>query len=131
MKKIMCLFMLCSLLVCFTAGCADVAEGLALDEGSGESITAQNVYVMETAAPVEEGYYMVEGSLCEMGKNSLVLKTENGQELSFMLAPETIIYAGKDKDLSEGEIIRVVFDGTVKNSELEDISVIAVTVIEE
>ncbi|MDE7333398.1 MAG: hypothetical protein K2O16_14465 [Lachnospiraceae bacterium] len=131
MKKFMYLFLLCSLLICFTAGCADVAEGLVLSGESGESAPTESAHVMETAAPVEEGYYMVEGSLCEMGKNSIVLKTEDGQELSFKLAPETIIYAGGDKELSEGETIRVVFDGTMKDSEFEDISVIAVTVIEE
>lgn len=96
-----------------------------------KTVPEENAYVMETAAPVEEGYYMVEGSLCEMGKRSIVLKTEDGQELSFMLAPETIIYAGSDKELSEGETIRVVFDGIKTDSQWEDISVIAVTVIEE
>ena len=59
------------------------------------------------------------------------MKTEDGQELSFKLAPEPIIYAGDDKELSEGEFIRVVFDGILADSELEDISVIAVTVVEE
>ncbi len=131
MKKIMYLFLLCILLTCFTSGCADVAEGLAIARENGKTVPEENAYVMETAAPVEEGYYMVEGSLCEMGKRSIVLKTEDGQELSFMLAPETIIYAGSDKELLEGETIRVVFDGIKTDSQWEDISVIAVTVIEE
>lgn len=131
MKKIMYLFLLCCLLVCFTAGCADVADGQTFAGEKEGSVPVESARVMETAAPVEEGYYMVEGSLCEMGKSSLVLKTEDGQELGFRLAPETIVYAGSDKELSEGEIIRVVFDGTKTDSEWEDITVIAVTVIEE
>ena len=90
MKKIMYLFLLCILLTCFTSGCADVAEGLAIARENGKTVPEENAYVMETAAPVEEGYYMVEGSLCEMGKRRI--KT---------------------------------------NSQWEEISVIAVTVIEE
>lgn len=131
MKKFVKLFVLCGLLALFASGCADVAEGSRPEEDSKERMTVCSAQVVETAAPIEEGYYMVEGSLCELGKNELFLKTEEGQDLYFKLAPETIIYAGDNREIAEGQKIKVVFDGTLTESKMEDVSVIAVTALEE
>ena len=59
MKKIINLLLLCTMLVCLTAGCADVAEGLSLEGENRESVPVVSAHVVETAAFIEEGYYMV------------------------------------------------------------------------
>ena len=76
-------------------------------------------------------YYVIEGTLDEISKNELILQVEDGQAIYFKLAPETIIYAGENKELSVGQNIKVVFDGKQSGEEIADISVIAVTLLEE
>lgn len=127
MKKYTKLFLICGLLVCFAAGCADVAEN-----GSGkEMISECSTQVLEAVAATEEGYYILEGNLHEIGKHAIALEMEDGQLWYFEMAPETIIYAGESKELVAGQAIKVVFDGNLNGTEVENISVIAVTVLEE
>ena len=61
----------------------------------------------------------------------IALEMEDGQLWHFEMAPETIIYAGESKELVAGQAIKVVFDGNLNGTEVENISVIAVTVLEE
>lgn len=131
MKKFIVLLALCSLLMGFATGCADVAESWSETKVGKETASDYNAQVAETAAPMEEGYYMVEGKLIEISKSELLLETEDGQTLYFKLAPETIIYAGENKEISEGQNIKVVFDGELAGNEMEKVSVIAVTLLEE
>lgn len=127
MKKITKLFLICGLLVCFAAGCADVAE----NSSGKEMISECSAQVLETVAVTEEGYYILEGNLHEIGKHAIALEMEDGQLWYFEMAPETIIYAGESKELVAGQAIKVVFDGSLNGTEVENISVIAVTVLEE
>lgn len=127
MKRFVVLFALCSFLSGCITGCADVAETDISREVEGFS----NEYVAATATPVEEGYYVVEGVLNEINKNELFLETEDGNIIYFRLAPETIIYAGKNKELFAGQNIKVVFDGELSEEEIENVSVIAVTLSDE
>jgi hypothetical protein len=47
------------------------------------------------------------------------------------MAPETIICVGGSNEIAEGQAVKVVFDGNVNGTEIEKVSVIAVTVSEE
>ncbi len=131
MKKFFMLLALFGLLTGLITGCADVAEGWSETEVSKEAESLYSTQAAETAAFMEEGYYMVEGKLSEISKSKLLLETEDGQSLYFKLAPETIIYAGENKEISAGQNIKVVFDGELTGEELEHVSVIAVTLLEE
>lgn len=131
MKKFIVLSALCILLTGFVTGCADVADSWPKTEVSRETMADYSAQVAQTAAPIEEGYYMVEGKLSEMNKSELLLETEDGQSLYFELAPETIIYAGENKEISAGQNIKVVFDGEVRENEMEKVTVIAVILLEE
>ena len=103
MKKFITVILFCAMSLCLTTGCAGTST--------------------------EDDYCMVEGSLLEIGKGELIMEVEDGQQLYFKLAPETIIYAGEDKEISAGQNIKVVFYG--KLDEAENVSVIAVAVLEE
>lgn len=127
MKKNKKLFFVCSLLACFIVGCADVAE-----YGSGKEAGIEcSAQMLEKAAVTEEGYYVLEGSLYEIGKHVIVLETESGELLAFQMVPETIICVGGSNEIAEGQAVKVVFDGNVNGTEIEKVSVIAVTVSEE
>lgn len=127
MKKITKLLLICGLLLCFTAGCADVAEYGAGKEASGEC----SAQALEGAVLTEEGYYVLEGRLHEIDKRAIVLETEGGELLAFQMAPETIMCAGGNNEIAAGQIVKVVFDGNLDGVEVGKISVIAVTVTEE
>lgn len=131
MKKFLMLIMVCGLAAVFVTGCADVAEGRTESRDNGEAVLSYSAQVAETAAPIEEGYYVVEGTLGEINKEGFLLEMEDGQTLYFKLAPETIIYAGKNKEISAGQNIKVVFDSEQTKNGMEKISVIAVTLLEE
>ncbi|MDD6492008.1 MAG: hypothetical protein PUG54_07280 [Firmicutes bacterium] len=131
MKKFIAFILLCGMSLCLITGCASVAESGQIVEISDEDKSAYGAQVAETAAPTEEGYYVVEGSLLEISKDELLLETKDGQQLYFKLAPETIIYAGENKEISIGQNIKVVFDGNLTETEMEDVSVIAVALMEE
>ncbi|MDE5910588.1 MAG: hypothetical protein K2H52_17935 [Lachnospiraceae bacterium] len=127
MKKFTKLFLTCGLLVFFAAGCADVAE-----YGSGKEAAAWcSAQALEGAAVTEEGYYVLEGNLHEIGRHAIVLETKGGELLSFQMAPETIVCSGENSEITAGQIVKVVFDGNLNGTEVEKISVIAVTVVEE
>ncbi|MEY8266379.1 hypothetical protein AALA79_08415 [Lachnospiraceae bacterium 64-25] len=127
MKKNKKLLFICSLLACFIVGCADVAE-----YGSGKEAGIEcSAQALEKAAVTEEGYYVLEGSLHEIGRHEIVLETEGGELLAFQIAPETIICAGGYDEIAAGQAVKVVFDGNVNGTEIEKVSVIAVTVSEE
>lgn len=130
MKKIIMLLVLC-IWAGIVTGCADVAESWSETNVSKEAESYYSVQVAETAASMEEGYYMVEGKLSEISRDELLLEIEDGQNLYFKLAPETIIYAGENKEISAGQNIKVVFDGELTGKEMEKVSVIAVTLLEE
>ncbi len=132
MKRLIKLSILCSLSVCFFIGCADIAENGMDSEAKEKFVSVDELQREEAVAVTEEGYYVVEGILCEMGKEGILLETEQGQSMYFKLAPETIIYAGGGNSIiSEGENIKVVFDGELNEAIMKDISVIAVTVSED
>lgn len=131
MKKFIVLSALCILLTGFATGCADVADSWSQTVVNKEDVSDDSAQVDQMIAPIEEGYYMVEGKLSEMSKSDLLLETEDGQTLYFKLAPETITYAGENKEISEGQNIKVVFDGEQKENEMEKVTVIAVILLEE
>ncbi len=130
MKKIMVLFFTCSLLLCLAAGCADVANVSRESDADREAVSNCNVQVVETAV-TEEGYYILEGYLHEIGKHDFTLELEDGDFLSFQLAPETMIYTGGEKKMKEGQRIRVVFDMKSEELQTENALVIAITTLEE
>ena len=131
MKKYLVLFALCSFLLCCATGCADVAESWAETEINKETEILSNEHAAVVAVPIDEGYYVLEGILGEINKSELALETEEGKTIYFKLAPETIIYAGENKELSAGQNIKVVFDGELSEEEITNVSVIAVTLLEE
>ena len=131
MKKSVVILVLCSFLLCCITGCADVAESWSEMEVNREVEALAGEQVAVTATPIEEGYYVVEGILSEINKSELLLEIEDGQIMHFKLAPETIVYAGENKELSAGQNIKVVFDGEVSEEEIMHISVIEVTLLEE
>lgn len=127
MKKNKKLLFVCSLLACFMIGCADVAE-----YGSGKEAGVEcSAQALEKATVTEEGYYVLEGSLNEIGRHEIVLETEGGELLAFQIAPETIICAGGYNEITAGQTVKVVFDGNMNGTELQKVSVIAVTLLEE
>ncbi len=131
MKKFMVLLVSCGLYVILAAGCADV---MAYRDGqlvNGSFNSDDVACMMEVTAPLEEGYYMAEGILKEMGKDELWLEAEGGQVLYFKLSPETIVYAGAEKKIKEGQAVRVVFDAGMEERHVKNMSVIAVSVLEE
>ena len=131
MKKCIVLLFICGLLTIFVTGCADVAESWSEAEIDREVGFPSSEQITETAAPMEEGYYVVEGRLSDMGKSELLLETKDGQTMCFKLSPETIIYAGENKEIAIGQNIKVVFDVNLSGEEVENISVIAVTLLEQ
>lgn len=130
MKKIMVLFFTCSLLLCLAAGCADVANVSRESGADREAVSNYDMQVVETAV-TEEGYYILEGYLHEIGKHDFTLELEEGDFLSFQLAPETMIYTGGEKKMKEGQRIRVVFDMKAEELQTENALVIAITTLEE
>ncbi len=131
MKKYIVLFALCSFLLSCITGCADVAESWSEVETGEEKEGFFEKQMTVADMPLEEGYYVIEGVLGEISRHELTLEVEDGQAMHFKLAPETIIYAGENKGLSVGQNIKVVFDGKQTGEEIIDISVIAVTLLEE
>lgn len=133
MKKLIKLFILCGITICFFTGCADVAENSMEDNSLRESSIPADEVRVEDAGTMEEGYYVIEGILREIGKEDLILETAQGQNIYFRLAPETVIYAGKGSDaIPEGDNVKVVFDGERNGTkEMKEVFVIAVTVLEE
>lgn len=131
MKKYIVSLFLCSFLLSCITGCADVAESWSKIETDQDKESSFEEQMTVIAAPLEEGYYVVEGVLDEISKHELTLEVGNGQAVHFKLAPETIVYAGKNKELSVGQNIKVVFDGKQAGEEIVDISVIAVTLLDE
>ncbi len=115
MKKLIMLSAMVVIFAGLAVGCADVAQSWSEAEIGKEA----------------EGFSMVEGKLNEIGKSKLLMETGDGQSLYFKLAPETIIYAGENKEISAGQNIKVVFDGELTGEEIEKVSVIAVTLLEE
>lgn len=130
MKKFMMLAFTCGLVVFLAAGCADIAEVQEKQGAETEAVSDRNVQAMETAV-TEEGYYILEGYLHEIGKHDLTLKLEEGDLLYFPLAPETMIYTGGGSEMKEGQMIRVVFDLKTEELQTEKALVIAVTTLEE
>lgn len=120
MKKFMLLGVLCAFIVCSAIGCADVA-----------SISCQNteqiIIDTENAKFTEEGYYILEGTLCELDKGSLSIETNDGYILYFNLAPETVIYSGRENAIEQGQKIKVVLDGNISQNGMTDVSVIMVS----
>lgn len=127
MKRFILLFLICGLFASIATGCADVAVSSFGTDAVSEEEADYAAQVAQTAAPMEEGYYMVEGTLRKMDKDSITLETEEGQVLHFDLAPETVIYSGENDEFVSGQRIRVVFDGDIGESGMEKVSVIAVT----
>lgn len=130
MKKFMMLAFTCGLMVFLAAGCADMAEVQEKRDIEEEAVSDHNVQVVETAI-TEEGYYILEGYLHEIGKHDLTLKLEEGDLLYFPLAPETMIYTGGGNEIKKGQMIRVVFDLKAEEMQTEKALVIAVTTLEE
>ena len=130
MKKFISLVILFGLLASFATGCASVHENtrevIALEE-ENLNYSAQ---VAQTAAPLEEGYYVVEGSLCEISKKNLLMETQDGHQIYFDFAPETIVYSGENEELGVGENVRVLFNGELNGEKMEKVSVITVSPIE-
>ncbi len=131
MKKSILLFLVCSLFACIASGCADVAVSAAGDDAVSGMESDLGAQVVKTASPMEEGYYMVEGVLCEMDKSSVTLETDDEVMVRFELAPETVIYSGEEDEIVNGQRIKVVFDGDMGENGMEKISVIAVTNVED
>ncbi len=129
MKKFISLVILFGLLASFATGCASMHENaremIALDEGLN-----YGAEVAQTAAPLEEGYYVVEGSLCEISKNNLIMETNDGHQLYFDFVPETIVYSGENEEIGVGENVRVLFNGELNGEKMEKVSVITVSSIE-
>ncbi len=130
MKKFV-LCMVCGLMAVFVMGCADVAQNIRGDAPSKEFLADNLAQVVEAAVPAAEGYYMVEGKLGQMGRKELFLETEQGLSLYFKLSPETIVYTGANKEILQGQAIRVVFDQGEDGGKAGKLSVIAVTTLEE
>ncbi len=131
MKKFIALLVSCGLFVILSAGCADrmaYRDGELVNGGFNSDDVA---CMMEVTAPIEEGYYMVEGVLKEMGKDELWMEAKGGQTLYFKLSPETIVYAGEEKKIKEGQAVKVVFDAGTQEKQIKDLSVIAVSILEE
>lgn len=131
MKKFIALLVSCGLFVILSAGCAD---RMAYRDGelvNGSFNSDDVACMMEVTAPIEEGYYMVEGVLKEMGKDELWMEAKGGQTLYFKLSPETIVYAGEEKKIKEGQAVKVVFDAGTQEKQIKDLSVIAVSILEE
>ncbi|HAP17993.1 MAG TPA: hypothetical protein DCR38_09575 [Butyricimonas virosa] len=59
------------------------------------------------------------------------MELEEGDFLSFQLAPETMIYTGEEKGMEEGQRIRVVFDMKADEPQTEKALVIAITTLGE
>ena len=129
MKKFI-LSVVCALAAIFSSGCADMAK-IGGEDGVSDDLWSDNIaLVAEAAAPAEEGYYMVEGSLGDMGRDVLSLETKEGQILYFKLSPETIIYTGEDRKLILGQAVKVVFDLGEAGEKTGKLSVIAVAPVE-
>lgn len=132
MKKLINVFILWGIILCFFTGCAAIVENPGEGSGAYESSIPVDEIQVEDASVMEEGYYAVEGTLREIGKEALILETAQGQCIHFKLAPETIVYPGEDSDgIPEGESVKVVFDGKLNGTKMEEVFVIAVTVPEK
>ena len=131
MKKYIILFAACNMLLCFATGCAEVQEtGLMVWNGTeeeGDFELQENQSLLYT----EEGYFVAEGRLCGMEKSGFFVETEDGQKLGFKISPETIIYTGENSEMLEGQAVKVVFDGEVTGESMENVTVIAITALEE
>lgn len=131
MKKYIILFAVCGILLCFTTGCAEVLES-SLAVGSGtEEKTDFDIGEIQNSLYTEEGYFVAEGKLCDMEKSGFSVETEDGQRLGFKISPETIIYNRENTEISEGQAIKVVFDGEMMEEGMKNVTVIAITVLEE
>ena len=131
MKKFIYAVVLLGLFASLAIGCASVCEKtkevIVLDE---ESLN-YGAQVAQTAAPLEEGYYVVEGSLREISKNNLVMETNDGHQLYFDFTPETMVYSGENAEIGVGENVRVLFNGELNGESMEKVSVITVSPIEK
>ena len=131
MKKYIILFAACNMLLCFATGCAEVQEtGLMVWSGTEEEADFE-LQENQSLLYTEEGYFVAEGRLCEMEKGGFSVETEDGQKLGFKISPETIIYTGENSEMLEGQAVKVVFDGKVTGDSKENVTVIAITALEE
>lgn len=74
MKRFVMLIIACGLFVVFATGCSDVAEGRMESMENGNTVLSYSVQAAETAALIEEGYYVVEGILSEINKEGFFWK---------------------------------------------------------
>ena len=123
MKKLVLLSMLFAFIACSAIGCADIA-------GITSPNNDQIIVDTGNATFTEEGYYILEGTLCELDKTSLSMKTADGHILYFNFAPETVIYSGEDSTIEQGQKIKIVFDGDISQNRMTDVSVIMVSSVD-
>lgn len=126
MKKWILMLGLCMLAVCFMTGCVDRADMQGMNVQDREEGT-EDEQVVETAASPIEGYQLVAGNLEVLDTKSVSMQTADGHALHFKLAPETLIYKGQGEELLPGDAITVVFEGNLKGTDTENVSVIAVS----
>ena len=131
MNKYIFLFIVCIALLCLTTGCAGVLENSLMISNEGEEKAGFRINEGEDLLYTEDGYYVAEGKLCEMGKNGFFVEIGNEQKISFKLSPETIVYTGDNAKMAEGQAVKVVFDGEITGDNMENIKVIAITALEE
>lgn len=128
MKKFMMLLALVCLTACFMTGCVDRADMQGLDTQTLDAAQEEETQLVETVASPIEGYRLIAGNLEELDTKTVSMKTADGYALCFKLAPETLVYKGNRSDITPGDEITVVFEGSLKGTDTEGVSVIAVSV---
>lgn len=129
MKKFMMMLALVCLPACFMTGCVDRADMQGLDTQTLDAMQEEEeTQLVETVASPIEGYRLIAGNLEELDTKTVSMKTADGYALSFKLAPETLVYKGSRTDITPGDEITVVFEGSLRGTDTEGVSVIAVSV---
>lgn len=126
MKKLKLMLGLCILTACFLTGCVDRADMQGINVQDTKELTEDEQVVKTTASPIE-GYRLVAGNLEELDTRYVSMQTADGHALSFKLAPETLVYKARGKEFIPGDEITVVFEGNLKGTDTENVSVIAVS----
>lgn len=127
MKKLMNWVIIMSLGAALLFGCGKEPEEVmqpVISEEESESI------VVDTEKSTE-GYLLVLGILVEKDSGYVSIKTHDNYDLTFKLAPETVIYTGEAAELVPGEEIAVVFDGELDGLDTGGVQVITVSIIEK
>lgn len=120
--------------ISFLFGCQSQKETVAniADEETVGKNTVSDVEAVAVETMLStDGYKLVLGTLTDKQAGFVSIKTRSDEDLTFKLAPETVVYAGDAPELVVGDEVAVVFEGELEGLSTDKVKVITVSIAAE